>query len=167
VPDEDASAEAMEATAAALGMGGYRRYEISNYAHPGYESRHNLRYWRGEEYIGLGVAAYSYVDGVRFGTPRNLDGYLSGCSLPSVDRELIDHAERERERVMLSLRLADGIDRAAYLRDFGRDVYALLLPVLSRYGEFFTVTDKAIALTDRGMSVSNTLISECLAALEE
>ena len=167
LPDEDAAADAMEATAAALEAGGYHRYEISNYARQGYESRHNLRYWRGEEYLGLGVAAYSYFGGERFGAPRDLDGYLAGRPLPRVDCEIITPAERERERVMLSLRLAEGIDRAAYRRDFGRDPALLFTEVTRRYPAHFSVTERALALTPLGMSVSNPLIAECLLCLEE
>ncbi len=165
VPDDDAAAEAMETTAEALEAAGYRRYEISSYARPGFESRHNLRYWHGDDYLGLGVAAYSYIDGVRFGAPRDLDGYLAGTLSP-VDREEITAADRERERVMLSLRLSDGIDRARYLRDFGRDPHALFAPVTARYPDLFCVTDTALALTGKGMSVSNTLITECLLCLD-
>ena len=132
----------------------------------GRESRHHLRYWRGEEYVGLGVAAYSYFEGERFGAPRDLDGYLAGRILPRVDVERLDHADREAERVMLSLRLADGIDRAAYLRDFGRDPHLLFSEVLSRYPAYFVRSDSAVALTGKGMNVSNTLIAECLACLE-
>lgn len=165
IPEEDAVADAMEEVAAALEAGGYHRYEISNYARPGYESRHNLGYWRGEEYLGLGVAAYSYFGGERFGAPRDLDGYLAGRPLPRVDCETVTPAERERERVMLSLRLAEGIDRAAYLRDFGRDPHLLFSEVLSRYPAYFVRSDSAVALTGKGMNVSNTLIAECLACL--
>ena len=166
IPGDDEAADAMEATAARLAAAGYRRYEISNYAKEGRESRHNLRYWRGEEYVGLGVAAYSYFEGERFGAPRDLDGYLAGRILPRVDVERLDHADREAERVMLSLRLADGIDRAAYLRDFGRDPHLLFSEVLSRYPSYFVRSDSAVALTGKGMNVSNTLIAECLACLE-
>ena len=165
IPGDDEAADAMEATAARLAAAGYRRYEISNYAKEGRESRHNLRYWRGEEYVGLGVAAYSYFGGERFGAPRDLDGYLAGKILPRVDVERLDHADREAERVMLSLRLADGIDRAAYLRDFGRDPHLLFSEVLSRYPAYFALSDSAVALTGKGMNVSNTLIAECLACL--
>ncbi len=166
VPDEDAAADAMEATAELLTAMGYRRYEISNYARRGFASRHNLRYWRGEEYIGLGVAAYSYFGGERFGAPRDLDGYLAGRILPRVDVEAVTPSERERERVMLSLRLADGIDRAAYLRDFGRDPHVLFADLLALYSAYFTVSDRAIALNTKGMSVSNLLIAECLDRLD-
>ena len=165
LPDEEAAADAMESAAAMLVEGGFCRYEISNYARGGFESRHNLRYWRGEEYIGLGVAAYSYFGGRRFGAPRDLDGYLDGRPLPGVDVETVTPAERERERVMLSLRLSEGIDRAAYLRDFGRDPASLFGEVASRYPAHLTVDDRAVALTPLGMSVSNPLIAECLECL--
>ncbi len=166
VPDDDAAADAMEATAAALEQAGYRRYEISNYAKEGFESRHNLRYWRGQDYLGFGVAAYSYIGGVRYGAPRDLDGYLAGRPLTPVDREKLDDGDRERERVMLSLRLSEGIDRGGYLHDFGRDPRVLFAPVTERYPDFFHITDTSLALTAKGLSVSNTLIAECLLCLE-
>ena len=167
VPDEDATADRMEHVSDMLSDAGYRRYEISNYARAGYESRHNLGYWRRREYIGLGVAAYSYFDGERFGAPRDLDGYLAGRPLAKVDLEVPSPADREAEHVMLSLRLAEGIDRAAYLAEHGRDPHVLFAPVLSRYPDAFSVSDRAIALTPRGMSVSNSLIAEMLLLLEE
>ncbi len=166
IPDDDAAADAMEMTAAVLEGAGSRRYEISNYAREGYESRHNLRYWRGGEYLGLGVGAYSYLDGVRFGAPRDLDAYLSGKPLPTVDRETLSRDDLERERVLLSLRLAEGIDLAAYRRDFGRDPLSLFAPVTRRAPDHFRVTDTALALRGRGMQVSNTLIAECLLCLD-
>lgn len=166
IPDEDAAADAMEATADALEAAGYHRYEISNYARKGYESRHNLAYWQGREYLGLGVAAYSYLDGVRFGKPRDLSGYLSGKALPEVDCEVLSDADREAECVMLSLRLAAGIDRAAYRAAYGRDPATLFAAILSRYPDCFRVTPVAVALTPRGMAVSNALIAECLLAIE-
>lgn len=165
IPDEDAAADAMELASSMLADAGYLRYEISNYARAGYESRHNLTYWRGGEYVGLGVAAYSYFGGERFGTPRELDAYLRGEALPRCDLEVITQAERERERVMLSLRLREGIGRARYLREFGRDPLALFREVTLRYPDCFFVTDTAIALTDRGMNLSNPLIGEMLALL--
>ena len=166
IPDEDATADAMERAGAMLAEAGYHRYEISNYARTGYESRHNLGYWRRREYIGLGIAAYSYLDGERYGAPRDLDGYLAGRMLPKVDCETLSPEDREAEHVMLSLRLAEGIDRAAYMAEHGRDPHTLFAPVTSRYPDAFSVTDTAIALTPRGMSVSNTLIAEMLLLLE-
>lgn len=162
LPDEDAAADAMALVNRVLGDGGYRHYEISNYARSGFESRHNLGYWRREEYLGFGVAAYSYFGGVRYGKPRDLDGYLARRPLPRVDEEIITPAEREREAVMLSLRLAEGIDRQAYLAEFGRDPALLFAPVISHFPGGFCVSDSSLSLTEEGMAVSNTLIAACL-----
>jgi putative oxygen-independent coproporphyrinogen III oxidase len=110
--DEGAVAESFLAIDAALGERGLRHYEISNYARPGQEARHNLGYWRGDEYLGLGCAAYGFVltgaeDGVRYRNDPSPERYVKGA--PSTE-EPIDAATRLRERVMLGLRVTDGID---------------------------------------------------------
>ncbi len=166
LPDEDAATSAMERTAETLERAGYLRYEISNYAKEGYESRHNLRYWRGEEYIGLGPAAYSYFGGERFGNARDVQGYMAGIR-KRVDGERITREEKEKETVMLSLRTAEGIAREAYLVAFGRDPHRLFAPLVARYPALFRVTPTHLSLTDRGMTLSSSLMAECLLLLEE
>ena len=74
IPDEDSSADLYLHTVKALGQAGFMQYEISNFCRPGFESRHNLHYWRCEEYIGIGPAAHSYFQGKRYAVPRN-NGY--------------------------------------------------------------------------------------------
>jgi coproporphyrinogen III oxidase-like Fe-S oxidoreductase len=83
---------------------GYRRYEISNYALPGYECRHNLHYWRNEEYAGFGPGAYSYIDGVRARNDTNLDRYLAA---PGTKREslALSIEEQRVETIIQYLRL--------------------------------------------------------------
>ncbi len=85
---------------------GYRRYEVSNYALTGHESRHNLGYWRGEDYVGLGTAAVSTVGDTRWTQPRSVAAYLAG---EPAEVEFLGPAVRRFERVMLGLRTADGI----------------------------------------------------------
>ena len=103
---------------------------------------------------------------MRYGHGRDIDTYLRDHTPEVVDREALTAADREAEHVMLSLRLAEGIDRAAYRREHGRDPHALFAEVIARYPDAFRVSDAAIALTPRGMSVSNTLISEMLLCIE-
>ncbi len=110
--DEGAVAESFLAIDEALGARGLAHYEISNYARPGEQARHNLGYWRGDEYLGLGTAAYGFVlegedDGVRYRNDPLPDRYLAGA--PDT-REPIDGAARARERIMLGLRMAEGVD---------------------------------------------------------
>jgi putative oxygen-independent coproporphyrinogen III oxidase len=115
--DDGAVAEAFLAIDAALGARGLRHYEISNYARPGQEARHNLGYWRGDEYLGLGCAAYGFVQeetdrAVRYRNDPSPDRYMTGA--PDT-REPIDAAARARERIMLGLRVTEGVDLAGLL----------------------------------------------------
>ncbi len=166
LPDEDGEATLMQHAAEALEAAGYARYEISNYARPGYESRHNLRYWHGEEYLGFGVAAYSCFGGRRFGHSRDLESYLAGAVLPEVDCEVLTPREEEREFLMLRLRLTEGIPVADYNRRFGRDFDMLYAAPLLRFADFLREGGGRVALHPRGMMVSNSLIVEFLSVLD-
>ena len=113
--DEDEAAEQASAlyelSARLLSAAGYEHYEISNYARPGMRSRHNLHTWQDKPYIGLGVGAYSYLHGVRFGQSRDLSAFLDGRDI-TVDRYIPDRREQMEEYIMLGLRLAEGISEA-------------------------------------------------------
>ncbi len=85
---------------------GYRRYEVSNYALPRHESRHNLGYWRGEDYVGLGAASVSTVGNTRWTQPRSVAAYLAG---EPAEVEFLGPAVRRFERAMLGLRMAEGV----------------------------------------------------------
>lgn len=91
---------------------GLIRYEISNYCRPGFACRHNLRYWQGEDYLGLGPSAQSLVQGRRFGNVEHLATYLERLAegqLPIAEREELDEAQRRREAVVFGLRMIDGV----------------------------------------------------------
>ena len=90
---------------------GYRRYEISNFALPGHECRHNRSYWRGEDYVGIGAGAVSTVGLERRTNPRSVEGYLVG---ETPETEVLTQELRVWERAMLGLRTADGIDEAEH-----------------------------------------------------
>jgi oxygen-independent coproporphyrinogen-3 oxidase len=120
--DDGLVAEAFLAIDEALSARGLRHYEISNYARPGEEARHNLGYWRGEEYVGLGCAAYGMIrheeGAVRYRNPLDPRAYIAstrdaGASARGTTLEPLDTATLLRERIMLGLRLADGLDLRA------------------------------------------------------
>lgn len=108
LPDDDAQADMYLYTAETLAAKGYEHYEISNFAQPGYASRHNLKYWALSEYLGFGPGAHSDFGGRRFAVARDLAAFLAGGSTYSED-SAIDARERVAERVMLGLRTARGI----------------------------------------------------------
>ena len=111
-PDEGLQIEMDEAAQGRLGNAGYERYEVSNYAKPGYACRHNLLYWTNGEYLGLGPSAQSYMDGTRFGNIANLAAYdasLTAHHLPIEDRTRLSEEEQLRDTVIFGLRLIRGI----------------------------------------------------------
>jgi oxygen-independent coproporphyrinogen-3 oxidase len=127
--DEGRVAEAFLAIDEALEARGLRHYEISNYAKPGEEARHNLGYWRGEEYLGLGCAAYGFTrtgasSGARYRNPALPREYVQNASAAAESsREALDAETLLKERIMLGLRLAEGFDLAAAGRDLGIDPF--------------------------------------------
>jgi oxygen-independent coproporphyrinogen-3 oxidase len=111
-PDETVQIEMDETSRQTLIAAGYARYEISNYAKPGFECRHNLLYWTQGNYLGLGPSAQSFVDGVRFGNVANLKAYQSALSdgrLPVQERSVLTAQEQLRDAVIFGLRLERGI----------------------------------------------------------
>jgi len=161
LPDEETVCTLYETACEELERHGYRQYEISNFAHPGFESRHNLKYWRCEEYLGLGPSAHSFLNGRRFYFPRSLKGFLSG-GMP-VDDGPGGDAE---EYVLLALRLAEGLQAAAFRARYGGPLPAGLVrkaAVLARAG-FCTVDETGVRLTRKGFLLSNEVIAGLLCA---
>jgi oxygen-independent coproporphyrinogen-3 oxidase len=111
-PDEERQVMMDEAAQDLLRSHGYERYEISNYARPGHACRHNLLYWTGGEYLGLGPSAQSFMDGQRFGNAASLTAYhaaLEEQRLPLTEQAALSQEERLRDAVVFGLRLVNGI----------------------------------------------------------
>lgn len=130
IASDDAIADSFVAVEQALLARGFRHYEISNYARPGQEARHNLGYWRGHDYLGLGAAAVGTLSedthAVRYKNHPAPERYMASAALglPDViEREELDGEARLRERLMLGLRLEDGIDLAAIGAQLGVDPF--------------------------------------------
>ena len=167
LPDDDTQAELYLWTVERLAQAGYEQYEISNFAKPGFESRHNLRYWLTRPYIGFGPGAHSDFGGRRYSWIRDLEGYIQGVLeggslLESED--LIPQRERGGEYLMLRLRTARGIEeweyRGTYYMDF--------TPIEARLQEFSAqgwaekTPEGRWRLTPKGFLVSNQLIGDLM-----
>ena len=155
LPDEDRVCDLYLQAAEALEHSGLMQYEISNFARPGFESRHNLHYWRDEPYLGLGPAAHSFLDGKRFYYPRDFDAFLRGDA-PVPDGDGGDEAEF----CMLRLRLTEGLSDEAFFTRFGRRLPAAMFrkaKTLETHG-LLRIKDKTIALTKQGFLLSNSVI---------
>ena len=168
LPDDDAVAEMYLDCAARLVREGFEHYEISNFALPGCRSRHNMRYWQRKEYLGLGPAAHSFFGGERFFFPADTPGFIAAASENRLCRVVDDPADPIEETLMLSLRLSDGLDLAAFAALTDAETAARIEKVLERFVPTGHVCKSAAgyALTAEGMLVSNTVLTELLLALE-
>lgn len=111
LPSDDMQAELFEKASAMLSKSGFEHYEISNFALPGHESRHNLNYWRGGEYLGLGPSAASHLKGKRFKNKNDLCAYLANPAGQVEDEETLNARKKAGEEAMLRLRLLnEGLD---------------------------------------------------------
>lgn len=148
-PDPDTQADLYDAACEALG--GYRHYEISNWARPGRECAHNLGYWRGRPYLGLGPGAHSFRDGRRWWNVRAPERYVAEVALgerPVAGEEALDDEARRSERLLLGLRLAEGVP-VGWLPEGAADRF-VLEGLARRAGD-------RIALSERGMLLADDL----------
>ncbi len=168
--DDDLSADMFELADDLLSASGFEHYEIANYARPGFRSQHNSGYWLRDGYRGLGVAAHSFLRegyGVRFSNPDTLEEYTRGVSSGKparIGENQLTQRDAMAEFMFLGLRLADGVSRYAFEREFGRDlesVYGSVTADLVRLG-LLVSNDSMFSLTRRGMLLSNQVFARFL-----
>ncbi len=161
-PDEDVDRKLYKHTKDYLTKNGFNRYEISNYAKTGYESKHNLKYWDCEEYIGVGLNAHSYVDGVRYYNTSDFEEYLSGKFREGED--VLTTKDRMGEFMMLGLRKCEGIDINKFKSLFGNDIRNCYGDVIEKFISLgaLEMAGEKLRLTDYGLDISNTVMCEFL-----
>ncbi|MCM1287312.1 MAG: radical SAM family heme chaperone HemW [Clostridium sp.] len=185
LPPEMIERRMYEITKKLLSANGYDRYEISNYAKPGYECRHNMVYWTGGEYVGFGLGASSYFQGKRFSNLRDIFKYLNlmeDLSDRFVETDNLETLYNETTRILrenvtpiyidsrmeefmfLGLRMMCGVSREDFAERFKKDIYEVYAPVLNKYiDEGYMATDgDRIYLTDMGIDVSNVILADFL-----
>ena len=160
--DDEHTAEMYLALCGELRRMGFEQYEISNFAKPGYESRHNLKYWRCEEYLGIGPAAHSFMENRRFYFDRDINAFLTN-PFSELEREEGAGGGAE-EFAMLRLRLAEGLDAAELAEKYpGADVEGILRrAALYAPAGLLTVDGTRIRFTPKGFLLSNSLTAEIL-----
>ncbi len=171
LPDDDQQADLYLWTVGRLERAGLPQYEISNFAKPGYESRHNLRYWYTRPYIGFGPGAHSDFGDRRYSFVRDLDAYIRGVPEGGeiIDSsELIPRRERGGEYLMLRLRTAAGIDGKEYRRAYFMD-FSPLEERLRQFAQqgWAEEIEGRWRLTPKGFLVSNQLIGDLLERQEQ
>jgi oxygen-independent coproporphyrinogen-3 oxidase len=152
-PDGDLQADMYGVACEVLGAAGYEHYEVSNWATPGHRCVHNVGYWEGRPYLGLGAGAHSYRDGRRWWNVRPPQQYLDGVDagrLPVGGEESLSEDERRLERLLLGLRMAEGVPDEWVVDASRADDFVAQGLAARRAGR--------ITLTDRGMLLANELV---------
>lgn len=167
LPSEEEEYAMGELTILRLAEAGMHRYEISNYAKPGKECRHNLGYWDRTEYLGIGAGSSSLIKGERFDHIRDRKAYIekirNGESI-LIDREILSVESQMEEFMYLGLRKVEGVSRTDFQNYFGKnvnDVYGKILDKLEEE-QLLEFSGDRIRLTHRGMDVSNCVLAEFL-----
>ena len=167
LPDEEESREIYLWTGSFLKEQGYEQYEISNYAKPGKESRHNLKYWERGDYLGLGLGAASMVRNIRVSNTKDMKTYLERCGQPKTMREdvqFLEEARQMEEFMFLGLRKTRGVSRKEFRRIFGQEmdmVYEKALHKCLENGMLKEHEDR-VYLSEEGVLLSNAVLSEFL-----
>ena len=163
LPDEDAMEEMDALTAGLTRAAGYAQYEVSNYARPGKQCRHNIVYWECLPYLGVGLGAHSDMDGRRFYNPEDWEAYLRMAEEGGAARAAEGANTREDrmfERMMMGFRQVRGVDAARFARDFGEEigrVWPATVTEMTR-GNLMACNKERIFLTARGMQVMNGVL---------
>lgn len=159
LPDEDAVSDMYLFMCDYLGKNGFSQYEISNFAKPGFESKHNLKYWNCDEYLGIGAAAHSFIDGKRFYCPRSAEAFIT-------NPETVPDGEGGsfEEYAMLRLRLTDGLKESDVAKRYDFSIPEKMKRKAEEFQKlgFVICNSDEIKLTQKGFLISNTIISELI-----
>lgn len=171
-PSDDAEAAMFETAIDTLTAAGYVQYEISNFALPGHEARHNARYWRNLEYLGFGPGAASYVSGRRWTNEPALEPYIAGALAGKdlgVDAEQLGPMDALAETMVLGLRLLEGVSLDRVSAAHAVDARRVFQPAISRLREtgLLRCEGDRLSLTRRGVMLANTVFVGLMDAAEE
>jgi oxygen-independent coproporphyrinogen III oxidase len=167
LPNEEDERQMYHAAVRILAEDGYGQYEISNFSRPGRQCRHNIVYWKLEEYIGCGAAAHSYLEGKRYRNEENIEKYISkmystGCS----NVEILHNSSKDdmEEFMFMGLRMKEGVSRGEFADRFGREISEVYGSVILKHERngLIKMNKNSIFLTPKGIELSNTVMSDFL-----
>lgn len=161
LPDEDEERNMYDSAVKILESAGYKRYEISNFAKNGYESQHNIKYWQCKEYIGIGISAHSYLDGVRFSMTDDFDNYISG-DFERCDETVLSREDMMSEFMFMGLRMDRGVSKKEFSVRFGAEIDEIFGKPLLKFKNMGMIEEKNgnYSLTDKAVGISNSIMCE-------
>lgn len=167
LPEEELEREMYTTACNMIDSYGYKQYEISNFAKPGYKCQHNLVYWQLDDYIGCGAAAHSYFQSIRYRNEANIEKYIqnmkqNNCGIvEKTNNSVKDNIE---EFMFMGLRKIEGIDELEFTRRFSKTIDSIYKNVIDKYEKLGLLKREKgrIFLTKKGIEISNTIMSEFL-----
>ena len=162
VADDDTVNEMQRLAIHKLEKAGFMRYEVSNFSKPGMESRHNMIYWTLGEYLGLGSAAHSMMENMRFANPPELERYIAGERM--LNKEVRSLSDQKEEMLMLATRTLRGLDLAAWQRDFGEDFLKKHRRTIEKFETYGLIEVKKgfLSLTTMGLELQDSVVLELM-----
>jgi len=161
IPSEDEDREMYRLTGKLLQEHGYEQYEISNYAKPGYECRHNCGYWRRKDYLGLGIGSASLIWESRYSNRTDLNGYIAD-PIGGRTSELLTVRDVMAEFMFLGLRMNEGVAKREFYEQFGKSMDEIYGDVICKHVKdgLLIVDERNVRLTDKGMDLSNYVMAD-------
>lgn len=164
LPSEDKEREMYKEATKLLKSKGYGRYEISNYSKPGFESRHNIRYWQLDEYLGFGIGAASFTEGKRFSNTESIEDYIKTDDFEKIKRDvtILSKEDLMGEFMFLGLRMMRGVSGKDFYERFGEDMKEVFADAVKAHLQDGTLkaTEEGFSLTERGIDVSNYVMAD-------
>lgn len=161
IPDEDAQADMYLLINDILTNSNFSRYEVSNFAKNGFESKHNLTYWNNEEYYGFGVASHGYINGVRYSNYCTLEEYMNKPTNHEYGK-ILSFQEQLEEEIFLGFRKTEGINTDKIQDKFNINFEDKYRKVLQKYSDYIIKTDIGYAFNLKGTMLSNEILPEFL-----
>lgn len=165
IANEDEEYEMKKYLETTLEENGFFRYEISNFSLPGFSSKHNLNYWKQGEYLGIGVAASSFLSGSRYTNTNDLSNYIeciNNGKSTVIEKEDLDKLDLMKEYVILSLRLEEGLNIAKFEKKFNANIYDIFKHEINKLkkDELIAMKNNCLILSKRGKEVANIVWEE-------
>lgn len=160
LPDEKTDRKMYHNAIRYLSDKGYRQYEISNFAIPGYESEHNTVYWQRGNYKGFGLGSASLINNARYKNTEDIKDYIKGTTI--TEKEELTKDDAMAEFMFLGLRMTDGISISEFSKEFGIDPLKKYKSVINKYGNYIIINGDRLSLTTEGLDISNMIFTDML-----
>lgn len=165
LPDEDLEREMYDESVRLLGENGYKQYEISNFSKEGFQCKHNIKYWKAEEYIGCGLAAHGYLDGVRYRNEENIKKYIkivNETGLSTVESYKNTMKDNIEEFMFMGLRMTKGVSEDEFYNRFGISIWKLYEEVINKFIKlnYLEYKDRHLSIKSKALGISNSIMCE-------